>query len=140
MQKESRSKCPTGRRHLRTSPAVVINALTRRTRRGEIDLCDRRKFCIGKISILWYFLFFMFRYNAPPDVNEEKLNELFASVNAFKPQTITIFTGKSERSSSGIAEFDSAEQAADALTLANHTPMDTAGMGLGNAANGGLTN
>uniref|UniRef100_A0A915ATR6 RRM domain-containing protein n=2 Tax=Ascarididae TaxID=6250 RepID=A0A915ATR6_PARUN len=64
-------------------------------------------------------------FNAPVTMTEEKLKELFADRGAAVPKSVTLFPQRSERSSSGICEFESTEQAVEALLLANHTPVES---------------
>ncbi|KHN84048.1 Heterogeneous nuclear ribonucleoprotein L [Toxocara canis] len=62
-------------------------------------------------------------FNAPVTMTEDKLKELFADGGAATPKSVTVFPQRSERSSSGICEFESTEQAVEAILLANHTPV-----------------
>lgn len=39
------------------------------------------------------------------------------------PVKVTVFNTRSERSSSGLAEFESTEDATEALMVVNHTPI-----------------
>uniref|UniRef100_A0A0N4UQS6 RRM domain-containing protein n=1 Tax=Dracunculus medinensis TaxID=318479 RepID=A0A0N4UQS6_DRAME len=64
-------------------------------------------------------------YNAPVTMTEEKLKELFMDRGAATPQKVTIFPQRSERSSAGVCEFVSAEQALEALAIANHTAVES---------------
>ncbi|VDM40066.1 unnamed protein product [Toxocara canis] len=66
-------------------------------------------------------------FNAPVTMTEDKLKELFADRGAATPKSVTVFPQRSERSSSGICEFESTEQAVEALLLANHTPVESPG-------------
>lgn len=62
-------------------------------------------------------------YNAPVNMDEEKVKQLFSDRNAPEPKSITVFVGRSERSSSGIVEMETVELANEALALVNHTPI-----------------
>ncbi|CAJ0610258.1 unnamed protein product [Cylicocyclus nassatus] len=62
-------------------------------------------------------------YNAPVNMDEAKIRQLFAEKNAPEPKSVTVFTGRSERSSSGIVEMKTIEQSNEALALLNHTPV-----------------
>ncbi|CAJ0603533.1 unnamed protein product [Cylicocyclus nassatus] len=62
-------------------------------------------------------------YNAPVNMDEAKIRQLFAEKNAPEPKSVTVFTGRSERSSSGTVEMETIEQANEALALVNHTPV-----------------
>lgn len=46
--------------------------------------------------------------------------------NCAEPTSITVFTTKSERSTSGLVEFQSVEAATEAIMLANHVPIQEA--------------
>ncbi|KAJ1368526.1 hypothetical protein KIN20_029674 [Parelaphostrongylus tenuis] len=62
-------------------------------------------------------------YNAPVNMDEDKVRQLFSERKAPEPKSVTVFVGRSERSSSGIVEMDTIEQANEALALVNHTPV-----------------
>ncbi|VDO43609.1 unnamed protein product [Haemonchus placei] len=79
-------------------------------------------------------------YNAPADMDEEKIRQalistilsfkfsftnalVFAERGAPELKSVTLFVGRSERSSSGIVELESIEKANEALALVNHTPV-----------------
>uniref|UniRef100_A0A914WAZ2 RRM domain-containing protein n=1 Tax=Plectus sambesii TaxID=2011161 RepID=A0A914WAZ2_9BILA len=50
---------------------------------------------------------------------------MFTDRHAPEPRTVTIFPQKSDRSSAGVCEFDTTEEATDALVICNHTPVDS---------------
>ncbi|KAK5973824.1 HnRNP-L/PTB/hephaestus splicing factor family protein [Trichostrongylus colubriformis] len=62
-------------------------------------------------------------YNAPVNMDEAKIRQIFAERNAPELKSVTVFVGKSDRSSSGLVELESIEKANEALALANHTPV-----------------
>ncbi|VDL78659.1 unnamed protein product [Nippostrongylus brasiliensis] len=62
-------------------------------------------------------------YNAPVNMDEAKIRQLFSERNAPEPKSVTVFVGRSERSSSGLVEMETIEQANEALALVNHTPV-----------------
>ncbi|VDO65194.1 unnamed protein product [Heligmosomoides polygyrus] len=62
-------------------------------------------------------------YNAPVNMDEAKIRQLFSERNAPEPKSVTVFVGRSERSSSGLVEMENIEQANEALALVNHTPV-----------------
>ncbi|ETN72249.1 hnRNP-L/PTB/hephaestus splicing factor family protein [Necator americanus] len=63
-------------------------------------------------------------YNAPVNMDEAKIRQqLFTEKNAPEPKSVTVFAGRSERSSSGTVEMETIEQANEALALVNHTPV-----------------
>jgi len=60
-------------------------------------------------------------FNAPATMNEARMKKIFADKGVSVPKTVTIFNTRSERSSSGIMEFASVNQASEALIKVNHT-------------------
>ncbi|XP_061183931.1 heterogeneous nuclear ribonucleoprotein L-like [Saccostrea echinata] len=60
-------------------------------------------------------------FNVPPNISEEQLAEVFEKAGATKPSKIKQFASKSERSSSGLLQFESKSEALEALILANHS-------------------
>ncbi|VDM61281.1 unnamed protein product [Angiostrongylus costaricensis] len=62
-------------------------------------------------------------YNAPVNMDEDKVRQLFSERNAPEPKSVTVFVGRSERSSSGTVEMETIESANEALALVNHTPV-----------------
>ncbi|VDO75082.1 unnamed protein product [Haemonchus placei] len=62
-------------------------------------------------------------YNAPASMDEEKIKQVFAERGAPELKSVTVFVGRSEKSSSGIVELESIEKANEALALVNHTPV-----------------
>lgn len=67
--------------------------------------------------------------NVPPHMTEERLKKIFADKGTKVPQTVIVFNTKSDRSSAGLAVFDSPEAATEALMIANHTPVHGDGEG-----------
>ncbi|GAU96767.1 hypothetical protein RvY_08159 [Ramazzottius varieornatus] len=61
-------------------------------------------------------------FNAPADSNEDEVAEVFTRNDCPRPQ-VTIMHGKSDRSTSGFVEWETVEEAVEALILANHTEM-----------------
>ena len=59
-------------------------------------------------------------FNAPPDCNEERLNQLFESFNAEVPIKQAAISKPGGKSSSGLLEFSSIFAAVEALILINH--------------------
>ncbi|KAK6058518.1 hnRNP-L/PTB/hephaestus splicing factor family protein [Cooperia oncophora] len=78
-------------------------------------------------------------YNAPADMTEEKIRQaslpddhnsfrnilVFSSRNAPELKSVTVFLGKTGKSSAGIVELETIEQANEALVLVNHTRVHT---------------
>uniref|UniRef100_UPI0035900792 heterogeneous nuclear ribonucleoprotein L-like n=1 Tax=Myxine glutinosa TaxID=7769 RepID=UPI0035900792 len=62
-------------------------------------------------------------FNAAPDINEEKMNEMCETAEIKKPTIFKAFTGKSDKSASGLLEWDSKNDAMEALAILNHVQM-----------------
>ncbi|CDW55109.1 RRM 5 and RRM 1 and RRM 6 domain containing prote in [Trichuris trichiura] len=68
---------------------------------------------------------FLYFFNAPPDVTEQRLTELFENANAPKPTHVKIFSKREMvKNSAGIIEFEDEVAATEALMLCNHTNME----------------
>nr|XP_026692528.1 heterogeneous nuclear ribonucleoprotein L-like isoform X1 [Ciona intestinalis] len=63
-------------------------------------------------------------YNAPLELNEEKMKEICQEFDLALPVKFTPFKTRSERSSSGLMEFDTKAQAMEVLTYINHYKLD----------------
>ncbi|XP_043202306.1 heterogeneous nuclear ribonucleoprotein L-like isoform X3 [Amphibalanus amphitrite] len=59
-------------------------------------------------------------FNMPPQLAPSELTEIFQSAGAATPLSANIFPSKTERSSSGLVEFRSTEEAVEALVVSNH--------------------
>ncbi|CAG0921715.1 unnamed protein product [Notodromas monacha] len=63
-------------------------------------------------------------YNSPPHMSDDEVKKIFSDAGAPEPtEVIMLETRAAERSSAGKVVFASAEDAVDALTLANHTAL-----------------
>uniref|UniRef100_A0A8C4QJZ2 Heterogeneous nuclear ribonucleoprotein L like n=1 Tax=Eptatretus burgeri TaxID=7764 RepID=A0A8C4QJZ2_EPTBU len=62
-------------------------------------------------------------FNAAPDINEEKMNEMCEVAEIKKPTVFKAFTGKSDKSASGLLEWDNKNDAMEALSILNHAQM-----------------
>uniref|UniRef100_UPI00358E34B6 heterogeneous nuclear ribonucleoprotein L-like n=1 Tax=Myxine glutinosa TaxID=7769 RepID=UPI00358E34B6 len=62
-------------------------------------------------------------FYAAPDINEEKMNEMCETAEIKKPTIFKAFTGKSDKSASGLLEWDSKNDAMEALAILNHVQM-----------------
>ncbi|XP_071450318.1 heterogeneous nuclear ribonucleoprotein L-like isoform X2 [Hetaerina americana] len=62
-------------------------------------------------------------FNTPPNLTEERLKEVFDDLGVSPPKTIKLFPSKTERSSSGLMEFDNISQSLEALMICNHAPI-----------------
>ncbi|XP_013379094.1 heterogeneous nuclear ribonucleoprotein L isoform X2 [Lingula anatina] len=59
-------------------------------------------------------------YNAPPHITETEIKETIAAAGAKPPMRVKQFPAKSERSSTGLIEFEAKADAIEALVCANH--------------------
>nr|DBA34016.1 TPA: hypothetical protein GDO54_001622 [Pyxicephalus adspersus] len=62
-------------------------------------------------------------FNAPPEVSEQNLFEICDELGLKKPSSVKVFSGKSERSSSGLPKWESKSHALKTLGLLNHSQM-----------------
>ncbi|KAL7390029.1 hypothetical protein ABVT39_013750 [Epinephelus coioides] len=62
-------------------------------------------------------------FNAQPDISVEIFNQVCDELGIKSPTSVKLFTGKSERSSSGLLEWESINDAMEALALMNHYQM-----------------
>uniref|UniRef100_A0A3B3CBG4 Heteroous nuclear ribonucleoprotein L n=2 Tax=Oryzias melastigma TaxID=30732 RepID=A0A3B3CBG4_ORYME len=62
-------------------------------------------------------------FNAQPDISEETFNQICDELGIKSPASVKLFTGKSERSSSGLLEWESINDAMEALAMINHYQM-----------------
>uniref|UniRef100_A0A672GAY9 Heterogeneous nuclear ribonucleoprotein L-like n=1 Tax=Salarias fasciatus TaxID=181472 RepID=A0A672GAY9_SALFA len=62
-------------------------------------------------------------FNAQPDITTEMFNQVCEELGIKTPSNVKLFTGKSERSSSGLLEWESINDAMEALALMNHYQM-----------------
>ncbi|KAB1273320.1 Heterogeneous nuclear ribonucleoprotein L [Camelus dromedarius] len=62
-------------------------------------------------------------FNAPLEVTEENFFEICDELGVKRPSSVKVFTGKSERSSSGLLEWESKSDALETLGFLNHYQM-----------------
>ncbi|XP_061608881.1 heterogeneous nuclear ribonucleoprotein L isoform X1 [Phyllopteryx taeniolatus] len=62
-------------------------------------------------------------FNAQPDISEEIFNQVCDELGIKSPSSVKLFSGKSERSSSGLLEWESINDAMEALAMMNHHQM-----------------
>nr|XP_006228754.3 heterogeneous nuclear ribonucleoprotein L isoform X2 [Rattus norvegicus] len=62
-------------------------------------------------------------FNAPLEVTEENFFEICDELGVKRPTSVKVFSGKSERSSSGLLEWDSKSDALETLGFLNHYQM-----------------
>ncbi|XP_038074415.1 heterogeneous nuclear ribonucleoprotein L-like isoform X2 [Patiria miniata] len=66
-------------------------------------------------------------YNAHPESTEETIKQIFLNAGAAEPIAIKMFESKSERSVTGLVEWENRATAMEAMILANHTNMENPG-------------
>nr|KAG5714502.1 hypothetical protein BaRGS_006948 [Batillaria attramentaria] len=66
-------------------------------------------------------------FNAPPSIAEDELREIFETASGKRPLRIKQFPSKTERSSTGLVEFETKSDAIEALILTNHHPIPSQG-------------
>ncbi|XP_013184718.1 heterogeneous nuclear ribonucleoprotein L [Amyelois transitella] len=66
-------------------------------------------------------------FNTPPDVSDEQLLSVFKDYGVTPPHTISKFPLKSERSSSGLMEFQNISQSVMAIMACNHATIQHPG-------------
>ena len=59
-------------------------------------------------------------FNAPPNMSEEQIREMFETNGAKSPAKVKAFPAKSDRSSTGLIEYSDKQDAMEALILINH--------------------
>ncbi|XP_074025484.1 heterogeneous nuclear ribonucleoprotein L isoform X2 [Leptinotarsa decemlineata] len=67
-------------------------------------------------------------FNTPPQVTEEQLIEVFRDYDVVPPKAVKLFPMKSERSSSGLLEFENTTEAVAAVMACNHAAIESPGM------------
>ena len=63
-------------------------------------------------------------FNSPPGLEASDIEEIFLGHNTPRPKCIKMFPSKTDRSSSGLIEFESLSEALESLVIANHIPVD----------------
>ena len=65
-------------------------------------------------------------FNTPPNIGSDGISSIFTTHDQnLKPNYLKLFNSKSEKSSSGLVEFDNLERALEALALCNHQPVQS---------------
>ncbi|CAG9856177.1 unnamed protein product [Phyllotreta striolata] len=67
-------------------------------------------------------------FNTPPQVTEEELFQVFKDYDVVPPKAVKLFPMKSERSSSGLLEFENTTEAVAAVMACNHAAIESPGM------------
>ncbi|XP_077537027.1 heterogeneous nuclear ribonucleoprotein L-like isoform X4 [Haemaphysalis longicornis] len=63
-------------------------------------------------------------FNTPFGITDDDLKKLFEDLGCPVPTSVKMFTSKTERSSSGLMEFETVSEAIEALIMSNHTPIN----------------
>nr|XP_005987951.1 PREDICTED: heterogeneous nuclear ribonucleoprotein L-like [Latimeria chalumnae] len=63
-------------------------------------------------------------FNAPPDAREDSFDQVCEDLGLKKPVTVKMFDSKSERSSSGLMEWETRSDALETLAVLNHYEME----------------
>ncbi|XP_017771210.1 PREDICTED: heterogeneous nuclear ribonucleoprotein L isoform X2 [Nicrophorus vespilloides] len=66
-------------------------------------------------------------FNTPPHVTEEELVQVFRDYDVVPPKAVKLFPMKSERSSSGLLEFENTTEAVAAVMACNHAAIENPG-------------
>jgi len=62
-------------------------------------------------------------FNTPPGLEADDIESLFTTHGSPKPKCVKMFPSKTERSSSGLIEFESLSDALEGLVICNHQPV-----------------
>lgn len=77
---------------------------------------------------LFFVLFQILHFfNTPPQVTENELIQVFKDYDVIPPKVVKLFPMKSERSSSGLLEFETISEAVAAVMACNHAAIDSPG-------------
>ena len=63
-------------------------------------------------------------FNTPPGLEARDVEEIFLAAGAPRPKCIKLFPSKTERSSSGLIEFETLGESLESLVAANHVPVE----------------
>ncbi|XP_008191778.1 heterogeneous nuclear ribonucleoprotein L isoform X1 [Tribolium castaneum] len=66
-------------------------------------------------------------FNTPPQVTESELVQVFRDYDVVPPKAVKLFPMKSERSSSGLLEFEDTTEAVAAVMACNHAAIESPG-------------
>lgn len=64
-------------------------------------------------------------FNAPSDVTDERLRDVFSKEDLTPPVKVTMFENKNLKSQTGMLEFETIQQATEALVICNHAPIQS---------------
>lgn len=77
-----------------------------------------------EVFLLFQILHF---FNTPPQVTEAELIQVFKDYDVVPPKAVKLFPMKSERSSSGLLEFENTTEAVAAVMACNHAAIESPG-------------
>jgi len=60
-------------------------------------------------------------FNTPPNISEQTMREVFIEEDVAPPRAMKLFQSKTDRSSSGLLEFENVSEALEALVCCNHS-------------------
>ena len=63
-------------------------------------------------------------FNTPPGLQAADVEEIFMSHGTTRPKCVKMFPSKTDRSSSGLIEFETLSEAVESLVIANHLPVE----------------
>jgi len=63
----------------------------------------------------------LYYFNAPPKVTEDEIKKVFADAGITAPPKVKQFPSKSEKSSTGLVEWENINEAIEAMSCANHS-------------------
>lgn len=63
-------------------------------------------------------------FNAPPGITEKQIADVFVNAGAKPPNRVKVFPKKSEKCSTGLAEWNNITESVEALVLANHSEIN----------------
>lgn len=69
----------------------------------------------------------LYYFNAPPKITEEEIKKVFEEAGATPPSKVKQFPSKSEKSSTGLVEWEQKNEALEALVCANHAEIPNPG-------------
>lgn len=62
-------------------------------------------------------------FNTPPGLEAEDITEIFTKTGSPEPKCVKMFPSKTERSSSGLIEFETLAESLEGLVMCNHQPI-----------------
>jgi hypothetical protein len=107
--------------HLRLFPDVDVFSF------GETMKSRMCCGCCGDCSLFLLRFQILHFFNTPPQVTETELVQVFQDYDVVPPKAVKLFPMKSERSSSGLLEFEDTTEAVAAVMACNHAAIESPG-------------